>query len=291
MTKKLISTAIAGGFIAGFALVSTPATSAEVTLRTHTFIPPVANPGKTFVLPWSRKVEAASKGRIKVENYWTMQLGGKPTQLLDQARDGVVDVVLTLPGYTPGRMPKSEVVELPFLHTTPQATTFALTDLMDTHLKKEWSEYKVISNFVHAGSMFMMRGKPILKMSDLKGRKIRTATRTGVWYLKALGAVPVPAPLPSIPQMLSKGVIEGAMLPFEIAPAVKMQELVSHFSELSGSQPRMNTSIISLLMHPGSYNKMPPDLKKVIDGLSGRNIAKWAGQNWADIEIPAKKIM
>lgn len=81
------------------------------------------------------------------------------------------------------------------------------------------------------------------------------------------------------------------MLPFEIAPAIKMQELATHFTQLSGSQPRMNTSTFGLLMNKASYAKLPNDLKKVIDDNSGRNIAKWVGQNWADIEIPARKVM
>ena len=44
-----------------------------------------------------------------------MQLGGTPPQLYDQARDGVADIVWTLPGYTPGRFPRIEVFELPFV--------------------------------------------------------------------------------------------------------------------------------------------------------------------------------
>ena len=137
----------------------------------------------------------------------------------------------------------------------------------------------------------MTKGKAIKKMSDLKGLKIRTATRAGGWFLKSVGAVPIGAPLPQIPQMLSKGVIEGAMLPCEIAPAIKMQELATHFTQLAGNQPRMNTSTFGLLMNKNSYAKLPADLKKVIDDHSGRHIAKWVGQNWADIEIPGEKVM
>ena len=106
----------------------------------------------------------------------------------------------------------------------------------------------------------MTKKKPIKKMSDLKGLKIRTATRAGGWYLKSLGAVPIGAPLPRIPQMISKGVIEGAMLPFEIAPAIKMQELATHFTQLSGDQPRMNTSTFSFLMNKKSYNKLTTNI-------------------------------
>jgi TRAP-type C4-dicarboxylate transport system substrate-binding protein len=144
---------------------------------------------------------------------------------------------------------------------------------------------------VHGGSLFMTRDMAITKVSDLEGRKIRTATRVGGWFLKSLGAVPIGAPVPQVPQMMSKGVIDGAMLPYEIAPALKMQELASNFSTLAGDQTRMNTSLFSLLMNKDSYAKLPPDLKKVIDDLSGRNIAEWAGQNWAEIEESGRKVM
>src|SRR5262245_54055285 len=100
----------------GLALAPNSAGSQEVTLRLHSFLPPVANPVKHFMIPWAEKVEKESKGRIKVQVYPSMQLGGKAEQLLTQVRDGVVDVVWTLPGFTPGVMPKLEIFELPFLH-------------------------------------------------------------------------------------------------------------------------------------------------------------------------------
>jgi TRAP-type C4-dicarboxylate transport system substrate-binding protein len=81
------------------------------------------------------------------------------------------------------------------------------------------------------------------------------------------------------------------MLPYEISPAIKMQDLATYFIELAGKQPRMNTSVFSFLMNKKSYDGLSAAHKKVIDNLSGRNIAEWAGQNWADIEIPAKKVM
>jgi len=288
MKNLVLSSVAAVAMVAGFAVSG--AKAAEVTLRVHNFIPPVANPGKTFLIPWGKKVEAASKGRIKIQQFWTMQLGGTPPQLVTQVKDGVVDITFTLPGYTAGRFPKTEVFELPFVHTTTQATTAAIQDFQDKHLKDEWSAYKVLLLNNHAGSLIQTK-KPVLKMADLKNLKIRTATRTGGFLLKSMGAVPVGAPLPKIPQMLSKGVIDGALLPFEIGPAIKMQELVSHFSILEGKQPRLNTSVFSFLMNKASYNKLPPDLKKVIDDHSGRNISKWAGQNWADIEVPGRKVM
>lgn len=291
MLKKSVALAAAGALLTVFALTTTSAMSQQVTLRLHTFIPPPSNPVKTFLKPWTERIAKQSGGKLKVQIYHSMQLGGKPPQLLDQVKDGIVDIVFTLPGYTAGRFPKLEVFELPFVHTNALATTLAMQDYQEKYLKDELKDYHVLLLHCHAGSMFMTKSVKIQKISDLKGLKIRTATRAGGWYLKSLGAIPIGAPLPQIPQMMAKGVIEGAMLPFEIAPAIKMQELASNFIQLSGDQPRMNTSVFSFLMNKKSYAKLPADLKKVIDDNSGRNIARWAGQNWADIEIPARKVM
>jgi len=112
-----------------------------------------------------------------------------------------------------------------------------------------------------------------------------------VWLLEALGATGVGLPLNEIPPALSKGVIDGVTLPYEIAPAVKTQDLVSNFSELAGPQPRLGTNVFTFLMNKDSYAKLPPDLKKVIDDHAGRNVAKWAGENWAAIEVPGKKVV
>lgn len=291
--RKSVSAAVVT-VIAAIAAVAPISSSKaqEVTLRLHTFVPPPSNPFKTFLKPWAERIAKASNGKIKVQLFPVMQLGGKPPQLPDQVKDGIVDIVWTLPGFTPGRFPRSEVFELPFVHTSPLATTLALQDFQEKHLKEEFKDYKVLLLHVHAGTMFMTkRGKPILKMADLKGVKLRSATRVGSWHLNAMGGIGIGAPLPQIPSMLSKGVIDGAMLPFEIAPAVKMQDLAANFSVLAGDQPRVSTAVFSFLMNKNSYAKLSPELKKVIDDNSGRNIARWAGENWAKIEEPSRKVV
>lgn len=266
-----------------------PANAQEVTLRMHTLIPPLANPSKTFLIPWAKKIGKASKGRIKVQPFWSMQLGGKAPQLLGQARDGVVDIVWTLPGFTAGIMPRVEAFELPFVHKDSLSTTLALQDFQEKHLlTTDLKGYHPLLLHAHEGFMFMTN-KPIRKMADLKGVKIRAASRAGVWLLKELGATAVGMPLPRIPQALSKGVIDGVVTTLEIAPAIKLPDLVSHYSTLSGPQPRLSTSVFTFLMNKASYNKLPPDLKKVIDDNSGRNIARATGENWVAIEEPGRR--
>ncbi len=289
MVRNVIKTAVlTGGAIAALTFSAGAAMSQEITLRMHTFIPPVANPGKTFLAPWAKKIEADSNGRLKIQPFWAMQLGGKAPQLLDQVRDGVVDIVWTLPGFSPGRMPEIEPFELPFVHRDALSTALALQDYQDKHLGKALAPYKPLLLHSHQGFLFQTKA-PVQKMEDLKGMKIRAASRVGVWLLESLGATGIGLPLPQIPAALSKGVIDGVTLPYEIAPAVKTPELVTYFSSLSGPQPRLGTNVFTFLMNKASYDKLPADLQKVIDDNSGRNIAKAAGQNWVDVEVPGRK--
>lgn len=288
MKRLILSSVAVAAVAAGFS--TAPAQSQEVTLRMMTFIPPVANPSKTFLTPWANRIAKASNGRIKVQPFWAMALGGKAPQLLDQVKDGVIDVAWTLPGFTPGRMPRLEPFELPFVHKDALSTTLALQDYQPKHLGPDLKDYKTLLTHVHAGFLFQSK-TPITKLSDLKGLKVRAASRGGVWMLQALGATGIGAPLNRIPPMLSKGVISAVLLPYEIAPAVKTQDLVSHFSIMAGAQPRLGTNVFTFLMNKAKYDGMPADLRKIIDDNSGRNIAKWAGENWEAIEEPGLKVV
>lgn len=290
MTMKPPIWACAATLTLGFAIASTPVAAQEVTLRVHSFLPPVANPMKHWVTPWAQKIEKESNGRIKVQVFPSMQLGGRPEQMLTQVRDGVVDVAWTLPGFTPGVMPKLEIFELPFLHRSTKATVMALQDYIEKYMKKEFEPYHVLLVHCHAGALFMTK-EPINKVEDFKGMKLRAYSRTNSWILEALGAAPLQVALPELAPMLSKGTVNGSILPYEIAPAVKMQDLTDYFTTLAPPQPRLSTAIFTFLMNKQKYESLPADLKKVIDNNSGRNIAAQAIEVWDRIELDGEKVM
>jgi TRAP-type C4-dicarboxylate transport system substrate-binding protein len=213
-----------------------------------------------------------------------MQLGGKPPQLIDQVRDGIVDIVWTLPGYTPGRFTKTEAFELPFMHRDTASTNKALTEFLETN-GDEFSDYHVIAMFVHAGQLFHSI-KPIHAAADLEGQKIRTPTRTGGWMIEAMGATPIGAPVPKIPELLSKGVVDSVMIPFEVTLPLKVNELVDYHTILGGDVERINTSTFIIAMNKDSYAKLPDDLKKVIDDNSGAALSDWLAEIWDAAELP-----
>jgi TRAP-type C4-dicarboxylate transport system substrate-binding protein len=286
--KRLVPAAIA--LASCLAFVPKPASAQEVTLRVHTFMPPVANPYKHFLTPWAEKVGRESNGRIKVQVFPAMQLGGSAPQLLQQVRDGVADVIWTLPGFTPGVMVKDEVFELPFLHRSTRSTVLALQDFVGRHMQKELAPYHVLQVHAHAGTLLMTKA-PINKVEDLKGMKLRTPSRTAAWILEALGAAPLQVALPELAPMLSKGTVSGSLLTYEIAPAVKMQDLVDYFTTFHGPQPRLGTTVFMFLMNKAKYEGLPGDLKKVIDANSGRNLSEFAIKVWDMIDADGLKVM
>jgi TRAP-type C4-dicarboxylate transport system substrate-binding protein len=115
--------AAAGASLAAPAIARPASAQAQVTLKLHHFLPPVSNPHQKFLKPWAEKIEKDSGGRIKIDVFPSMQLGGTPPQLFDQAKDGVADIIWTLPGNTPGRFPSTEVFELPFTSSRPSSRT------------------------------------------------------------------------------------------------------------------------------------------------------------------------
>jgi TRAP-type C4-dicarboxylate transport system substrate-binding protein len=204
-----------------------------------------------------------------------------------------VDIVWTVNGYTPGLFPRSEVFELPFIHTNdPAATNLAMAELYDKYLAEGYRGVKPLFLHVHAGQAMHMVDAEIRKPEDLAGKKIRIPTRTGAWVIEALGANPVGMPVPELPQALSKKVVDGALVPWEIIPALKLQDLTDFQIELA-NKTRLGTTTFQVSMNQTKWDALPDDLKAVFTDNSGPDWVKEVGQIWrksddGGIEIATK---
>ena len=250
----------------------------SVTLKFHTFMSPQSNVWLSMHKPWMDKVEKESNGRIKFEGYPAMQLGGTPVQLYDQARDGVVDVVWTLPGSTAGRFPRIEVFELPFIMTNAEATSKAYWEYVQTQAPDEFKDTHTIALHVHGPGLFHSATKMIMAPADLRGMKVRGPTRQITKLLGALGATPVGMPLPQIPDALSKGTIDACVIPWEVVPSIKVDELTKNHTEFPDSGKALYTTTFVMAMNKPKYESLAPDLKKVIDANSGLETSAWLGK-------------
>ena len=255
------------------------AQAAEITLTMHHFLSPKTPTQVKFLAPWAKKVEADSKGRIKIEIFPSMSMGGKPSELYRQVRDGAADIVWTLPGYTPGVFPRSEVFELPTVHRgSAEVTNQAIQDNFKD-IAADYKDVHPILIHVHAGNALHTVAKEINSVGDAQGLKLRTPSRTGAWMIEAWGAEPVGMPLPALPQALSKGTVDGALVPFEIFPPFKLQQLTKYSVE-GADQSRFGTSVFMFAMNKDRYNSLPAELQKVIDDNSGTAWAASIGKVW-----------
>ncbi len=253
----------------------------EVTLKLHHFLPPSSTTHAGFLKPWADKVMAESQGRIKIDIYPVMQLGGRAPQLYDQVKDGVVDLAWTLPGYTAGRFPLVEVFELPYVTGSAAATSQALMAFYERHLKDEFKDVHVLALHAHAPGALHMATKPIRTIEDLDGVKIRGPSRAINAALKALGATPVGMPVPQVPEAIARGVVEGAALPYEVTLPLRVHEITRYHTNTG-----LYTAVFLFAMNKARYESLPPELKAVIDRNSGLALAEHAGRVWDAAEAP-----
>jgi len=289
--KRLLATTAASFMLAASTFT---AQAADVTLKVHHFLPAQSPAHKNFIQPWADSVEKASNGRIEVKVYGGMQLGGKPPALIDQVTDGFVDVIWTLPGYTPGRFPAISAFELPFMVTDAYETSQALQGYYEANasVQKEFADIHPLFFWTHDRGVLYTKESPILKVEDFKGRKMRNPSRPVASALDALGATPVGMPVPAMPQALAKNVIDGTVVPFEIVPAFKLHELVDYAVEMESPEGRgLYTSVFLFGMNKAKYESLDADLKKVIDDHSGMEWAAKGGQVFKESENGGRKLI
>jgi len=137
--------------------------------------------------------------------------------------------------------------------------------------------------------MFHSREKLIKTAADLKGLKVRGPTRQVTKLLQALGATPVGMPLPQIPDALSKGTIDACAIPWEVVPAVKVNELTKFHSEFPANSVALYTTTFVMTMNKARYESLSPDLKKVIDDNSGLATSGWLGKVQQGNDVPGRK--
>jgi len=283
---KLIPS-IMGAAAATVALTAS-AWAQEATLRLHQFLPPQAAIPAALE-EWGDRVEERSDGRIVVEHYPAMQLGGAPPQLFDQARDGVVDIIWTVLGYTPGRFPKSEAFELPFMiGKSAEATSQAFHEYVTDNAMSEYSEVHLLAAHVHGPGLFHMK-EPVNQLDDLEGKQVRGGSRIINEMLVSLGAEPIGMPVPAVTEALSTGVIDGTTIPWEVTTSLRTSELVENHTGFSGDRG-LYSQTFAVVMNKDTYEGLSEDLQRIIDEESGIDLAAELGRAMDEFDERGEQI-
>ncbi|WP_299653061.1 TRAP transporter substrate-binding protein [uncultured Jannaschia sp.] len=259
-------------------VLAAPAAAQEVTLRFQHFVNPASANPTYFMQPWADAIEAQSDGRIAVEIYPFMQLGGSAANMYDLIADGAVDGGWVIPGYQPGRFPEAEALELPFM--TPksaEAASVAAWAFTQDHLMDDFADVHVIAAHMHGPGLVHLKGDAPESVGDFRGLNLRGPTRMGTLLLDELGANPIGMPVPAFPEALAKGVLDGGLITWEQSPSLKLDELVDSHTDVAGEDALYNLYFL-WAMNKDVYEGLPDDLRAVIDANSGAMAAAWAGR-------------
>ena len=288
--KNTITRALLMFAIGAAGMITTGAALAQaVVLKVHHFLPPGSTAHKNFIVPWCDKIAKESGGKLKCQIYPSMQLGGSPPQLYDQVKDGVVDIVWTVPSFQAGRFPVIEAFELPFMVRDSERASRGLWHYAVRNAAAEFKGVKPILLHVHDGSLVHTAKKQVRTLEDFKGLKLRVPTRQGSKTLTALGAMPVSMPLSQTADAIAKGVIDGVLLPWEVIPSVKFDEVTRFHTEAEPGEAQMSNSVFLFGMNQEKYDSLPAELKKIIDANSGPEPSAWVGKVFVDDALPGKK--
>jgi TRAP-type C4-dicarboxylate transport system substrate-binding protein len=252
-----------------------------VELRVSHYMPPDHGTHADFIAPWAKALQERSAGAIRATVFdGTTPLGVLANQY-DQVASGAVDVAHS-PGHLPaGRFPRSALVGLPFLCRSAAEGTRLLWHLLQDHLAEEYAAFKVLALHADTGGLIHTRDRPIERLEDLAGLRIRTPNTLISAMVARLGAVPVPLAPPDINAALRAGAIDGAAMPWDVVLYTGSDQYLRwHLDD------RLYVSPLYFVMNRNRYDGLASDLRQAIDDVSGDALVGRFGGWWRDWEAP-----
>jgi len=250
---------------------------AATTLTLSSWLPPKHPIVANMIVPWINQVEAATNGNVKIRIL--AKPLGKPPAHFDIAKDGLADISYGVHGYQPGRFQLTKAVEMPFLGDTATAMSIAYWRIYKKHLEQynEHKGVKVLGVFTHGPGQIFNAKRPIEKLADFDGLKIRVGGGVINDAAKAMGVTALLKSAPSSYQLMSNGVADGTFFPKESIKSFKLTKLVRHATLVPGGF--YNTSFF-LVMNPKSFAGLSKADQAAMEKVSGENFARLSGNAW-----------
>jgi len=256
------------------------AASAQVVLTASSWLPPSHILSETQK-EWCNQLEQKTAGKAKCN---ILPRGvSAPPGTLDAVRNGLADLSFTVHGYTPGRFITTQLAEFAFVGDSSEATSVAFQRMYAKYpaFAEEHKGVKVLTVFTHGPGIVFNTKRPITKIDDLSGLKFRVGGGMVGEISKALGMNVTLKPAPESYELLSTGVMDGTLFPAESVESFKIDKVIKYATTFPGGL--YNTSFV-FLMNQAKYDSLPPDVKKVVDELSGEAAARQFGRGWDKVD-------
>jgi TRAP-type C4-dicarboxylate transport system substrate-binding protein len=253
---------------------------AQVTLTLSSWVPPAHTLTETQKA-WCDELGKRTQGKVKCNAL--PRAVAAPPATFDAVRNGLADVSFTVHGYTPGRFTFTQMVEVPFLGDSAEATSVAFQRMYNRvpQLADEHKGVKVIAVFTHGPGIVLNTKRPVTKIDDLAGLKWRIGGGMINDITKAMGMNVTLKPAPESYELLSTGVMDGTLFPAESVEGFKIDKIIKYATRFPGGL--YNTSF-AFIMNQAKYDSLPADVKKVVDEMSGEYAAKMIGRGWDNVD-------
>jgi TRAP-type C4-dicarboxylate transport system substrate-binding protein len=253
--------------------VTLPSFAAEPVQLKFGFPAPAASFINTQgMTPWIREVEQASEGTLQIKLYPGPTLGDF-RNIYDRTLKGVVDIAFGIFGPLAGQFRQTAVASLPF---EANSSTEAALGLWRLHQKgtiaKEFDRVKVLALFAFP-SAHVHTKSPVKSLADLTGLKLSVSSRELGQIAVKLGAAPVSMPPPDVYQSISRGLVDGAIIPWTAVRTFKLLEVTNYHVEAP-----LGVSPAYVLMNKEAYARLPQKAKQAIDRFSGEAFSERLGK-------------
>lgn len=262
----------------------TPAPIKPIELSLSLFIPEPHLRYQHVWKPWIQMVEEKTNGKVKIIPYFAGALAPLPANY-DAVGKGIADIGEVLMHATPGRFPLTEMVTLPALVPSSLSASkidWALYNKFP-EVKAEYPGVKVMAVYASPTCRFETVEKPVYKLEDIKGMKIRVTGPVAVEAAEALGFTPITMPMGDVYLALERGVFEGVAIPVEVLVSRKWAEVLSY----AVGNADLGHDCFAMVFNENSWNKLPQDVRSVFNELSGSWMVEFCASEWDRFEVEA----
>jgi len=253
-------------------LTTIPATAQQVVLKFNSPSPPRSYLHPNVFDPWVEAIEKDSGGTLKIEKFYGGTLGNFGVTY-DRVVDGVADIGWTLSALAGGRFKQQDVAALAFETKDANEPAIALWKTYEKGVTAgEFAQVKLLGFWAFPNAAIHTK-EPIRSLDDLKGKKLTVSNAISARMVVLMGATPVTMRPDEVYQAVSRGVADGALMPFNGMETFKIHEVAKmHLDVALGG----DTSIV--FMNKQSYEKLPAQAKAAIDKNSGLALSQLAGK-------------
>ncbi len=273
------------GALAAACTFAVPAFAQETVLKYSSWFPE-SHSTNTVLKAWIEDVEEATEGRVTVE--YLPKTVQTPRDQFDVVVDGLADIVIVLPGYTPGRFPVLEIGELPLLVDTDEATLApAFYNLYNEEIAQTepFKGAHVLTTWASAPTHIATKPGPITSMEQMQGLKIRAPSATAGLVVDAMGAVTVQKPVTEIYELASSGIVDGTFFSYGPMISWKTKDIFQNVTLMPGG---MGQSVIAVLMNQNKFDSLSEADQQAIMEVSGESLARAFGEAWQNDEDVAQ---